>query len=146
MPACFWQPSAWLTSAQGLLALLAALAVAGSAVPQPFRIALVLFCLGWACRRLLRARNRDRLRARYRLGLRHVRGSGWELWQPSSGWQPVRIGAGSLVTRYVVVVYCVTARGRRLSLVIPADVLDADSHRRLRLWLRLNPLSGKVAG
>src|SRR5690554_7664629 len=86
-----------LAGLQGMLALLAGLAVAGSGMPQPAAGVLVVFCMAWGVWCLLRSRRRHC--ASERKGLRYQRNTGWELWQPGTGWQPVRVLAGSLVTR-----------------------------------------------
>lgn len=141
MPACFWLPSTLLVRLQTLLAVLAALAVAGSSLPVVARAGLGSFCLGWACWRLIH--HHSRRGPQQRSGLRHGATAGWELWRADSGWRPIEILAGTLVTRRLVVVRYRHA-GRRWvrSLVVPAHALSADCHRRLRLWLRFSPVSG----
>lgn len=133
-----------LAGLQGMLALLAGLAVAGSGMPQPAAGVLVVFCMAWGVWCLLRSRRKHC--ASERKGLRYQRNTGWELWQPGTGWQPVRVLAGSLVTRHLVVLHLAGVGRRTMRLPVPADVLDADSHRRLRASLRLIPLAERVAG
>ena len=145
MQPCFWWPSSRLARLQGILGLLAGLAVAFSGMPYQARAVLGIFCLCWACWRFAGAAGRHK--AADCRGLRHQRADGWQLWRSDRGWQQVRVLAGSLVTRHLVVLRLqAEADGRRReTLVIPSDVLDADSHRRLRLWLRLIPLAGRAA-
>lgn len=130
--------------AQVVLAWLAAVAVFGSGLPLAVKTGWAIVCTGWL---LVRWRHgRDRLAAKKRQGLRYRQQSGWQLWRAETGWQSVRVLAGSVVTgRLVVVCFCYAGERKRRSLVVPPDVLDADSHRRLRLWLRLVPLTGRGA-
>ena len=143
VPACFWFPSKRLAGLQALLAVVAALGLLGSSLPQPAGAGLAIWCLAWALRQF----GQNRTAAGYRRGLRYGRGAGWQLWTAAKGWQDIEIGAGSLVT-WRLVVLRVRHPGHRVSkaLLLPADVMDTQSHRRLRLWLRLTPLNGPAAG
>lgn len=139
MPACFWLPSRLLVTVQAALALLAVLALAGSGLPVQAKAGLMFFCAAWTL--LCLARDSYRRGPVCRTGLRYCKTAGWELWRSDSGWRSVQILAGSLVIRQLVIVRFRYAGQRRVrSLVLPADVLPADSHRRLRLWLRFIPV------
>lgn len=143
MQPCFWWPSPWLAWLQAVLALQAGLAVAFSAMPYQGRAVLGVFCLCWACWRF--AGIARRLKAVDCRGLRYQRSGGWQLWRSDRGWQQVQVLAGSLVTRRLIVLRLRSSSGRKEALVIPADVLDAGNHRRLRMTLRLTPLAGQAA-
>lgn len=143
MPACFWQPSLRLAVVRALLALLTALGVLASGLPPAARLSVALLCAGWALWHSLHARQH--CRPNKRRGLRYQSHTGWQLWQATTGWRPIRILAGSLVTCQLIVVYFQDGeRGKRQALVVPADVLDTDSHRRLRVWLRFIPLDKDI--
>ncbi len=144
MPACFWQPSQNLAKARVLFALLAVLAALASGLPLAAKTAVALVCASWALCHFLQ--NRQHGAANQRLGLRYQPQAGWQLWRAKTGWQSIEVLAGSLVTRQLIIVQLsVSRRGyNRLALVVPADVLDAESHRRLRMWLRFIPLDKGV--
>lgn len=144
MQACFWQPSRILYLLHMGLAALALPALAASSLP------------GWACWTaagwvvvwmLWRSLRQPRCtRAGYRRGLRHDRQQGWQLWQANTGWQPVCILPGTLVRLHLVVLrYRLAGSRQTQSLAVPADVLPAYSHRRLRVALRLIPLQDRAA-
>ena len=139
MTACFWQPSRFLLRAHLVLCVLALVALMMSGLPLMLKMPLIGLCLIWGVIRVVQGRQLGH--ASQCVGLRHEQRTGWQLWTAERGWQHVEVLSGSLVTwRLVIVRVRDVARGKRKTLLLPEDVLEHDSHRRLRLWLRLTPV------
>lgn len=144
MDACFWHPSPILYRLHMLLAVLALAALTASSLPAVPCAGLIVWLAGWAGWRSWQ--QRQGVQAGYRYGLRYLPRQGWQLWQARSGWRAVRIMQGTLVTPQLVVLrYRLAGQYRTRSLAVSADMLPADSHRRLRVRLRLTPLQDQAA-
>lgn len=62
----------------------------------------------------------------------------WELVRVDGGATPTRLRRASYVQPALVVLRFIEAGGRRRSVLLPADGVDAELHRRLRVALRLH--------
>ena len=134
MSAYFWQPSPWLHLCVFLLVLLAVVARLGSAVSHLYKaILLVIYALYAALVwwRLLCVKQ-----ARYGYGLRYTAKT-WQLWTSKTGWQSIHLSAQTMVLAWLLVIYYRKPEQRfSRALVVPWHVLDAESHRKLRVQLR----------
>jgi len=130
----YWQPSSWLYLLMFLLLLLAVFALLSSALAIFYKALLLVFytlyavLIGW---RLAQFKQTQQV-----FGLRYAAKS-WQLWTSQSGWQAIKLSAQTIVLPWLVIIYYrkVNQRFAR-ALVIPEHVLDAESHRKLRVQLR----------
>jgi toxin CptA len=131
---CRWRPSR--------LVLLLYLGVLALTVPALLAADIPLWCAGlglalclahaaWVLPGPILLRDEGSFR-----GLRHD-DSGWQLWNPRDGWQPVQLRPDSLALPLAVILRFRLEGERRIrSLCIPRDALDAQTHRRLRVRLK----------
>lgn len=136
MFSCFWQPSLRLSWAVLLVSGLGYLAVFSADISWALR-ASVCIALSLSIARqvyLIQYRNTPQLRR----GLRHS-AQGWQLWCVKLGWQPLQLGPDSMALPALVLLRY-RYRQHRLyrSVLIPADSLSQDDHRRLRLRLKFS--------
>ncbi len=135
---CFWQPSLRLSKLVLLLLLLACPAVLLTALQWPLKLFL-LFVLGVQISFYLYSLLQQQLPSR-RAGLRH-NAQGWQLWSARHGWRSIQLRADSMATPTLVVLrYRCAQHWFYRSIVIPADSLSQDSHRRLRVRLKFSRL------
>lgn len=134
MSAYFWQPSPWLHRCVFLLVLLAVFALLNSTVAQPYKVILLIIYALYAVLtwwRLLCVKQ-----ARYGYGLRY-KAKTWQLWTSETGWQSIKLSAQTVVLPWLLVIYYRRPHQRFAgALVVPWHVLDAESHRKLRVQLR----------
>lgn len=60
----------------------------------------------------------------------------WLYWTAQHGWREVRLGQGSLVWSWLVVLDVKPGKGRHVQLALPWHVLPAESFRQLKVALR----------
>ena len=131
---CHWRPSRRLLALYLGVSGLALLALSLADLPFWARLAGLLLCAGHAWRTLPRhLLLRD---PRAFTALRHD-DHGWQLHSAAEGWVAVQLLPGSLVLPAAVLLQF-RRPGQRLarSLCVPADSLDAEPHRRLRVRLK----------
>jgi len=131
---CRWQGSRLLLTAYLGCMALALCAVWFGAAPLWFANLLSLGCAlhaRWVIPRRILLTHPHAI-----TGLRR-NAQGWSLFSRASGWQPARLCRDSLALPHCVVLRYVR-RGRWLSesQCVPADALDAETHRRLRVRLK----------
>ena len=131
---CQWRPSRRLLAFYLIAQLCAISSSLVLGAPVALKLALILACLahaGWAIpRKLLLSHPTTVLKIRYR-------GAGWSLWSPRFGWRPADVEADSLALPMAIVLrYRHEGQWWARSLCIPADSLDRDTHRRLRVRLK----------
>lgn len=131
---CHWRPSRRLLALY--LGLLGLLALAGLSSSLPLTVlslllGLALLHAGWLLSRTLLPGGR------YATGsLRHD-AEGWWLRSGGEGWQPIQLRPGTLVLPALVVLqYRQPGQWFDRALCLPADSLDTEAHRRLRVRLR----------
>jgi toxin CptA len=123
---CRWQRSNALLTAYLGAQSLALISIFLLEIPVPARVLGLLLCLlhGIVCWR------RD--------------GTGWQIWNRRSGWQPVQLRPDSIALPHIVVLRFRLMTGHRLhrrwirSVCIPGDAMAPDLHRRLRLRLKFS--------
>lgn len=133
---CRWRPSGQLLAAYLASLALAVAAVCLAAIEALWQIAGLTLCLLhglWVLPRQILLRHPRAYGA-----LRHD-DDGWQLWSPEQGWQRVQLRPDSLALPALIVLRF-RLPGSRFSrgLCLPADSLDAQAHRRLRLRLRFS--------
>ena len=102
--------------------------------PFALKLALILACLAhaaWAIpRKVLLSHPAAAIRVRYREGV-------WALGSTAFGWRPIEVRADSIARPAAVMLrYRHPGQWWARSLCIPADSLDPDTHRRLRVRLK----------
>lgn len=133
---CRWRPSPWLFRACCATLLLALCSIFILQLPAALRLALLVACIAhgaWVIPRqvLLTAPGSV-------TGVRRTP-EGWAVLSRAKGWQPVRLRADSLALPALIILrYQPPGRWLARSACIPADALDAETHRRLRLRLRFS--------
>lgn len=133
---CHWRPSRRLLALYLAALGLALLAMATAAVPGWARVAGALLCLGHAAWTLPRAVLLSHPAAF--TGLRHDR-QGWQLRNAAEGWVAVQLRPGSLALPQVVILqFRRPGQWFTRGLCIPADSLERDWHRRLRVRLKFS--------
>lgn len=133
---CHWRPSRRLLALYLLALGLAVLALTLAALPLWLQLGGLLLCAGHAAWSLPRAVLLTHPRAF--TGLRHD-AHGWQLRNVAEGWVAVQLRPSSLALPQAVVLHFRRpgqwfARG----LCIPADSLERDWHRRLRVRLKFS--------
>ncbi|MNF55533.1 hypothetical protein D3C84_369960 [compost metagenome] len=130
---CHWRPSRRLLALYLSLQCLAILALLLAELPPWARIAGVLVCLGHAAWCLPRQILLNSPKAFTGLRLNE---DGWQLWRAADGWRPVQMRPDSMALP-VAVILRFRLRGQwwGRGLCIPADALDKEQHRRLRVRL-----------
>lgn len=132
----FWQPSLRLSWLALAVTILACYAVLVAAVPWWLKVGILTLLVlqaAYQVLRLLRA-GLPYKRAGLRLGAQ-----GWQLWNAQTGWQPVQLGVGSMaIPSLVLLRYKHPQHVLYRSVVIAADSLSKDAHRRLRVRLKFS--------
>jgi toxin CptA len=130
---CHWRPSRRLLVLYLILSFLAVLALSLADIPFWARMAGFLACLAHAAWCLPRQILLTSPKAF--TGLR-LSDDGWQLWRVADGWTPVQLRPDSLALPLVVILrFQVPGEWWRRGLCIPADALDREQHRRLRVRL-----------
>lgn len=133
---CHWRPSRRLLVLYLSMFSLALVAVACADLPVWARLLGVLACLahaGWVLPRHVLLARSSSVR-----GLR-LDADGWRLRRHDGEWFPVHLSPDSLALPVaVLLVYRCEGALIGRGLCIPADSLDGESHRRLRMHLRFN--------
>lgn len=131
---CHWAASRALCWSYGVAQLLAIGSILTLQVPPLVGFALLTGCVAhgiWVLPRHLLLSAPGAV-----TGLRRTP-SGWALYCRESGWRPARLMFDSLALPALVIVrYRLPGQWWTRSACIPADALDPDTHRRLRLRLR----------
>lgn len=133
---CHWRPSRRLLAIYLFLLVLCLVALATAECPAWVRLLGVLLCAGHAAwvlprRILLTAPSAI-------LGLR-LSADGLALLRRDGDWLPVQLSPDSLALPLaVLLVYRQPGRPWAQGLCVPADAMDADWHRRLRVQLRFS--------
>ena len=141
---CQWQPSRGLLVLYLLLLAAALPALWLAAIPPWAALLGSLACLAHAWR-ALPGQILLSSEAAF-VGLRHD-AQGWQLRSRSGDWQPVELRRDSLALPLAVVLRFRLAGKRRVrGLCIPADALDAATHRRLRVRLKFSRRRWEAAG
>lgn len=127
---CHWQASRQWRRLHSLVVALALVSLLACQIAWPLQL------LGLPLLGVLAWRSRHPA-GRWR-GLRHD-GHGWSLDAADGSWKPVQLLPDSLVTRAFICLHVrIPGRFRREALLIPADALPAEQHRRLRVRLRFS--------
>lgn len=133
---CHWPASRKLAWLVGVGFSLAASAPWFSVLPPWACLALdtlLLAQLAWAWPRLVSLAHPAAL-----TGLRHD-ADGWWLFSRAEGWQRAQLYPDSLALPVLIILRVRPSGYRwRQTLLIPADALDAQAHRRLRLRLKFS--------
>lgn len=130
---CHWRPSRRLLVLYLILSFLAVLALSLADIPFWARLAGYFGCLAHAAWCLPRQILLTSPRAF--TGLR-LDADGWQLWREVDGWNPVRLRPDSLALPVAVILrFSVPGQWWRRGVCIPADALDQEQHRRLRVRL-----------
>lgn len=130
---CHWRPSRRLLVLYLSLTFLAVLAVLAAEIPGWLRLVGVLACAAHAAWCLPRQILLTSPKAFTALRLD---GDGWQLWRAADGWRPVQLRPDSLALPLAVILrFRLPGRCWVKGLCIPADALDAEQHRRLRVRL-----------
>ncbi len=66
----------------------------------------------------------------------------WRLFVKDRGWVTAQL-RGSQVARYLVILYFKLENDRRCTVLVPADAVDGNMHRRLRTMLLTHRLASK---
>ncbi len=133
---CFWQPSFRLSLAVVLISSLACLAVLLAAVPWFLQLSALLVLGLQISRQLYLMANHQQ--PFLRQGLRHSQ-QGWQLWSAQQGWHSIQLRADSIaIPALVLVRYRYANQWFYRSVLIPADSVSQDSHRRLRVRLKFS--------
>ncbi|WP_044870606.1 protein YgfX [Pseudomonas sp. LFM046] len=130
---CHWRPSRRLLALYLILSFLAVLALSVADVPFWARLAGVLACAAHAAWCLPRQILLTSPKAF--TGLR-LDGDGWQLWRAADGWRSVQLRPDSLALPQAVILrFRLSGEWWGRGLCIPADALDQEQHRRLRVRL-----------
>jgi toxin CptA len=130
---CHWRPSRRLLALYLILSFLAVLALSVADIPFWARLAGYLACVAHAAWCLPRQVLLTSPKAITGLCLD---GDGWQLRSAADGWRPVQLRPDSLALPLAVILRFRTPGvwwGR--GLCIPADALEHEQHRRLRVRL-----------
>ncbi|MCO6055180.1 hypothetical protein NG726_00595 [Pseudomonas sp. MOB-449] len=130
---CHWRPSRRLLALYLILFFLAVLAILVAALPRWAQLSSLLACAAHAAWCLPRQILLTSPKAF--TGLR-LDGDGWQLWCAADGWCPVQLRPDSLALPMAVILrfrLSGTRWGR--GVCVPADALDQEQHRRLRVRL-----------
>jgi toxin CptA len=131
---CHWRASRALCWGYGVTQLLAIGSIFTPQVTPLIGFALLVACLAhgvWVLPRHLLFTAPGAI-----TGLRRSP-AGWALYCREGGWRPARLMFDSLALPLLVIVrYRLPGQWWTRSVCIPADALDTDTHRRLRLRLR----------
>ena len=133
---CHWRPSRRLLALYLLSLGLAVLALALAAITGWAQAAGLLLCLthaAWTLPRAILLSHPGSFTA-----LRHD-GRGWQLGNAGEGWVAVQLRPGSLaLPQAVVLQFRRPGQWFDRALCIPADSLDREVHRRLRVRLKFS--------
>ncbi|GLZ87775.1 hypothetical protein Pres01_38260 [Metapseudomonas resinovorans] len=130
---CHWRPSRRLLALYLILSFLAVLALSLADIPLWARLAGHLACVAHAAWCLPRQILLTSPKAF--TGLR-LNDEGWQLWRAVDGWTPVRLRPDSMAQPLAVILrFRVPGAYWSSGLCIPADALDQEQHRRLRVRL-----------
>ena len=130
---CHWRPSRRLLAVYLTLSFLAVLAILSADLPLWARCCAWLAC---ALHALWHLPRQILLTAPQAITGLRLDGDGWQLWSEASGWRPVQLRPDSLALPWLVILrYRLSAPGWARGLCIPADSLDREQHRRLRVRL-----------
>lgn len=131
---CHWRPSRRLLALYLLCLGLAVLALLCAAIAGGVQAAGLLLCLlhaVWTLPRAILLRHPHAF-----TGLRHD-AQGWRLYSVAEGWVAVQLRPGSLaLPQMVVLQFRRPGQWFDRALCIPADSLERDWHRRLRVRLK----------
>ncbi|MDY0249210.1 MAG: hypothetical protein RBR45_04035 [Pseudomonas sp.] len=134
--ACHWQPSLWLSGLALLMTVLAGFAVSMSAIDWPWKIGVLTLLALQSTDQLLRLRRLQQ--PSQRRGIRQNE-NGWQIWTAQQGWQSAQLRADSMAIPVLVLLrYRYAHQWFYRTLVIGADSLPVDSHRRLRVRLKFS--------
>ncbi|MFC5697385.1 protein YgfX [Pseudomonas sp. GCM10022186] len=130
---CHWRPSRRLLALYLILWFLAVLALSLAELPPWVRMAGLFACVlhaAWCLPRQILLTSPKAF-----TGLR-LDGDGWQLWRESEGWRPVQLRPDSLALPQAVILrFRLSGEWWARGLCIPADALERDQHRRLRVRL-----------
>ncbi|WP_271411193.1 protein YgfX [Pseudomonas sp. Q1-7] len=130
---CHWRPSRRLLVLYLILSLLAALALSFAGIPLWARFAgfsALAIHAAWCLPRQILLNSPWAF-----TGLR-LDGDGWQLWRSADGWRPVQLRPDSLALPQAVILrFRLSGEWWARGLCIPADALDREQHRRLRVRL-----------
>ncbi len=130
---CHWRPSRRLLALYLILSFLAVLALSVADIPLWARLVGYLACgvhAAWCLPRQILLTSPKAF-----TGLR-LNDDGWQLWRVADGWTLVQLRPDSLALPLVVILrFQVSGEWWRRGLCIPADALDQEQHRRLRVRL-----------
>ncbi|WP_375739780.1 protein YgfX [Pseudomonas boanensis] len=133
---CHWCPSRRLLALYLILLGLAAVAPFAAELPGWARLGTLLACAGhavWCLPRYVLLSSASAFN-----GL-CLDANGWQLWRSADGWQPVQLCPDSLALPSVVILRFRLAGERRVrGICVPADALDPEQHRRLRMLLKFS--------
>ncbi len=122
--------------AVSLVSVLACWAVLLAAIPWFLKSGALLLLVLQISRKLYLIRYRQR--PQLRRGVRR-NAKGWQLWSPQHGWRSVQLRADSIaIPALVLLRYRYAHQWFYRSLLIPADSLSQDNHRRLRVRLKFS--------
>ena len=133
---CHWRPSRRLLALYAAASGLALLSLLLAALPGWARAVGALLCAAHAA--LVLPRDILLRDPRAFTGLRHDV-LGWQLYNAVEGWVPVQLRPGSLaLPQAVILQFRRPGQWFARALCIPADSLDKDMHRRLRVRLKFS--------
>ncbi|WP_407651315.1 protein YgfX [Denitrificimonas halotolerans] len=134
---CFWQPSLRLSWAVLLISSLGYFAVFIANSHWGVKFGIVLLLSMHVLRHLLILLHYST--PKLRLGLRYSTETGWQLWCAQQGWRCIQLRSDSIAVPTLILLRYRFA-GQRLyrAVVLPADCLPQDDHRRLRVRLRFS--------
>jgi toxin CptA len=138
---CRWQRSNALLTAYLGAQSLALISIFLLEIPVSARVLGLFLCLlhGIVCWRRSILLSDERAFSALRRD-----GTGWQMWNRRSGWQPVQLRPDSIALPHIVVLRFRLMTGHRLhrrwirSVCIPGDAMAPDLHRRLRLRLKFS--------
>lgn len=129
---CHWRPSRRLLAFYLILSFLAVLALSVADIPSWARLSGYLACVAHAACCLPRQILLTSPKAF--TGLR-LDGDGWQLRCAADGWRPVQLRPDSMALPLAVILRFRLSGSWWEGVCIPADALDEEQHRRLRVRL-----------
>ncbi|MFG5862162.1 protein YgfX [Metapseudomonas sp. CR1201] len=130
---CHWRPSRRLLAFYLILSFLAVLALSVADIPSWARLSGYLACVAHAACCLPRQILLTSPKAF--TGLR-LDGDGWQLRCAADGWRPVQLRPDSMALPLAVILrFRLSGSWWGRGVCIPADALDEEQHRRLRVRL-----------